>query len=111
MAFGIEDLAFPPTGGQIKLALLGIALPGIIAYYGIHVWITEEAVWPVRRGFNMVSHGESAKAIAVVYLSTAAFFHFRWVWGLIQAHRIFYVGTVCSMVVFVGGLIYAIFTA
>jgi hypothetical protein len=108
MAYDFEDLAYPPTGGRLKLILLGVVLPGIIAYFGIRAWILEEALWPGRRGSSMVIYGESAQAMGVVYLSVAALFHFRWVWGMLQAHRTFQAGTVCSLLAFLGALIYAL---
>jgi hypothetical protein len=108
MPYDYEDLAYPPNGGRVKLILLGCLIPGIIAWFAIKAWLMKEAYWPGRRGSGMLVHGESAQAMAVVYLSVAAFFHFRWFWGLIQTHQIFQIGTICSLLLFLGALIYAL---
>ena len=108
MPYDFEDFAYPPTGGRLKLVLLGIALPGIIARFGLLAWVLEEAWWPSRRGSGEIIHGESAQAMAIVYLSVAAFIHFRWFWGLLPADRTFRVGTVCSLLTFLGALIWAL---
>jgi hypothetical protein len=110
MSYDYEDFAYPPNGGRVKLILLGLIIPGIIAYFAIRAWLTKEAYWPSRRGQGLIVHGESAQALAVVYLSVAAFFHFRWFWGLIQADRVFQIGTVCSLLTFLGALIHALCT-
>lgn len=107
MPFDAEDFAYPPTGGKFKLVLLGIIIPGFIAYYGVNAWLDEEAYWPGRRG-GVTVHGESARAMAVLYMSVASFVHSRWFWGLIQADRIFQVGMVSSLLIFLGSLIWAL---
>jgi hypothetical protein len=107
MPFDAEDFAYPPTGGKFKLVLLGIIIPGFIAYYGVNAWLSEEAYWPGRRG-GVTVHGESARAMAVLYMSVATFVHSRWFWGLIQVDRIFQVGMVSSLLIFLGSLIWAL---
>jgi len=107
MAFDTENFAYPPTGGTIKLIMVGIIFPGIIACYGVNAWLSEEAYWPGRRGGVMV-FGESARAMAVLYMSVGSFIHFRWFWGLIQAERVFKLGMVFSLLVFLGALIWAL---
>jgi hypothetical protein len=107
MPVDAEDFAYPPTGGKFKLVLLGIIIPGFIAYYGVNAWIDEKAYWPGRRG-GVTVHGESARAMAVLYMSVASFVHSRWFWGLIQADRIFQIGMVSSLLIFLGSLIWAL---
>lgn len=106
MAFDTEDFAYPPTGGKFKLIVVGIIIPVFIAYYGVNTWLAEEAYWPGRGG-GVTLRGESARAMAVLYMSVASFVHFRWFWGLIQAERVFKVGMVSSMLIFLGALIWA----
>jgi hypothetical protein len=108
MTHDFEDFAYPPSGGRMKMVVLGIMLPGIITYFGTRAWWLEEAIWPGRGNSSIVVHGECARAMAVVYLSVAAFIHFRWFWGLIPADRTFQAGAVCSLFTFLGALIYAL---
>lgn len=103
-----ENLAYPPAGGRIKLLLLGILLPAVILRIACRAWLTQEAWWPGRQGSGVTVHGESAQAIAIVYLCVAAFVHFRWCWGLLQWDRTFQAGTVCSLLIFLGALIWAL---
>ena len=108
MAFDSEDFAYPPSGGRNKLVLLGILLPGFIAWHAAHAWIARVAYWPSRRGAGIVIHGEAARAMAVLYLSVALFIHFRWFWGLLQKDRAFLSGTVGSCLLFLGALLWAL---
>ena len=102
-----EDLAYPPNGGSLKLLVLGIIVPGTVAYFGYQAWASQEAWWPGRGGGVMV-HGEAAQAMAAAYLSMAAFIHFRWFWGLLRAERTFQAGTVLSLFSFLIALIWAL---
>ncbi|MES2475192.1 MAG: hypothetical protein V4640_05385 [Verrucomicrobiota bacterium] len=108
MAFDFEDLAWPPTGGRLKLFLLGILVPGCITWSSARSWIEQEAYWPASRGSGMVVHGEAAQAMALVYLSVALFMHSRWCWGLLPVERLFRIGTVVSFVLFLSALLYAV---
>jgi hypothetical protein len=108
-----EDLSYPPSGGRVKLVLLGIFLPLIVIYFGAHAWITEEAIWFGRRDSNIEVHGPTARSLAVVYTSIGLFCHFRWFWGLIPVYRVFEIGTVISLLGILGGLVcgaYYLFT-
>lgn len=107
MPFDIEDLAYPPSGGKVKLILMGLIFPAIISYYGFYAWLDQKAYWPGRHGGGILVHGEAAKAMAIVYLSVATFIHFRWFWGMIQAYRVFQVGIACSILTFAGALLWA----
>ena len=103
-----EDFAYPPSGGRLKLIILGVVIPGVIAFFAIRAWAHQEAYWPGSRGSGMTVRGEAAQALAVAYLSIGAFLHFRWFWGLLSAHRTFQIGTVCSLFAFLAGLICAL---
>lgn len=107
MASDTEGFAYPPTGGRIKLIVVGIILPGIVAYYGVNAWLSEQAYWHGRGG-GVTVRGESARAMAVLYMSVAGFIHFRWFWGLIQAERVFRIGMFSSLLIFLGALIWAL---
>jgi len=105
-----EDLSNPPSGGRLKLILLGVVLPMVIGYFSVKAWVNEEAIWFGSRGHDMVVHGQTARALAVTYLSVGLFCHFRWCWGLIPVWRVFEIGTVVSLLGFLGGLGYAVYT-
>ena len=107
MAFDFEDLSYPPDGGRWKLIILGIIVPGIVAWFGHHAWTLQQAWWPGRGG-GVIVRGESAQAMAVVYMSVAALVHFRWFWGLLQARWTFQVGTTVSLLSFLGAMIWAL---
>ena len=104
-----EDLAYPPSGGRGKMALLGILLPIFIVYTGVQAWMTEEAVWFGRRGVDLVVRGRTAKAIGFVYGSIGLFCHFRWLWGLIPVYRVFEIGTTVSLFGILGGIGFAVY--
>ncbi len=99
----IEDLAYPPSGGKWKMLSGGILLPLGIGYFAVRAWIDREAVWFGRNDINLDLKGEAARAMALCYLGAAAWAHFRWFWGLKPAWRVFTIGTVCSLVLILGG--------
>lgn len=45
MATDFEDLAHPPSGGWLKMIILGIIVPGIVACYGYQGWNSQEIGW------------------------------------------------------------------
>lgn len=108
MAYDFEDFTYPPAGGRVKLILLGVVVPGVFAYWGAHAWITEQAIWPGRRGSNITVYGDAAQAMAIMHFSIAAFFNFRWMWGMMQFYRVFEIGTAVSLLSFLGGLLYGL---
>ena len=88
------------------MGLLGIALPMISGpNYASRAWIAEEAIWFARHGSDEVVHGQTAKSLAVSYLGVGLFCHFRWLWGLVPIPWVFEVGTVVSLICFIGGLV------
>lgn len=93
----IENLAYPPSGGRLKLIALGVLLPTTIASYAVRAWILEEAIWFGQDGSSMDLTGEAARSLAFCYVAVAMFCHFRWFWGLVPSYRIFSIGIVLSM--------------
>jgi hypothetical protein len=83
---------------------LGGVIAAFFMYLGIQSWTSESAVWFVKRGPNIVVHSHSAKAFAIAYSSVGFFFHFRWFWGLLPSYRVFNLGTLLSLLGFIGGL-------
>ena len=100
----IEDLSYPPTGGRLKIIVLGILLPMLLAWFASKAWIDQVTTWPGNRGHGIIVKGDTARAIAVCKLASALFCHFRWFWGIVSSYRVFTVGMVVSLVLFLGGL-------
>jgi len=106
----LEDWAYPPDiGGRWKIVLLGIALPLFIAYWAEEAWVHQEAVLPAGRRGTLTVTGDIARALAVCYLSAAAFCHFRWYWGLVSSYAVFVRGTVISLLAGLAGFFTALF--
>jgi len=105
----IEDLSYPPTGGRVKITILGILLPLLLAWFASKAWIDQVATWPGHRGSSMVVKGDAARAIAVCKFAAALFCHFRWFWGIVSTYRVFTIGMVVSLILFLGGLGAAIY--
>jgi len=110
-ATDVEDLAYPPSGGRVKLVLLGIILPLAIIHFGVQAWTSEKATWFGNQGSSIVVHGATAKSLAISHISAALFCHFRWFWGLIPVYRAFEIGTVISLLGILGGIFSALYFA
>lgn len=98
-----EHLSYPPSGGYLKLFLLGILLPGAIGYFGVQAWNTGEVAWLNSETLK----GLPAKSLAGTYLSLALFCHSRWFWGIVPVHFLFKIGSLVSLL----GLLAALGTA
>lgn len=101
----LTDFAYPPSGGWGKMVCLGILLPLYLGYGAAQGWISGESVWKWGRAFEVL-HGKAVVGHSVMKLGVALFCHFRWFWGLLPQYQVFEVGTVVSLVMFVGGLFY-----
>ena len=104
--FDIESLAWPPNGGKVKLVVLGLLVPAIIAGFAARSWIQQEAWLPTKTSGWYGVHGQDALATAAAYLSAAVFMHSRWCWGLLGFDRIFQAGTILALLAFVGSMIW-----
>jgi hypothetical protein len=101
-----EDLAYAPSGGRIKMWLLGIALALVPFVYGVHCLLTGQARFFGSRG-NLDLQGPAATALAIAYLAVGAFIHFHWFWGLHNRLEPFsYLMKGLATVVFLGGFGY-----
>ena len=104
-----ECLAYPPEGGgRVRMWLLGVLVPLVIGYFSVRDWVTGEAIWIGRGGSDMAVCGRAAKGLAITYLCVGLFCHFRWWWGLRGNYRVFEIGTVVSLLGFLGGLLWGI---
>ena len=99
IAGNMDSLAYPPTGGIFKVVVLGIALPLIIAYYAYYAWTTEQAVWFGKRS-KLIIHGLEAQWMASVYFSVGFFCFSRWCIGCLGSCKLFEIGTVFSILLF-----------
>lgn len=96
-AYEAESLAYPPSGGKGKMALLGFILPVAIIYLGLANWFTQEAEWFGNRG-SVKIHAEAAKSMGALKICIALFCHFRYFWGLIPIYRVYQIGTTASLI-------------
>lgn len=101
-----DRLSDYPTGGPLKLAMLGILLPGYLFYHAAIAWFNQVATW-YGRGGDIEVFGPTARSLAVVYACVGLLCHFRWFWGLLGRYRVFEVGSIVSLLGFSGGLFVA----
>ena len=99
-ASDIENLAYPPSGGRVKVIVLGLLLPLGVFAYALEIWVSGEAYWPGRRGSGTTVTGDTARAMSVGYAFLSLFSHFRWFWGLIPHYLAFRIGTTISLIGF-----------
>ena len=77
-----ESLSRPPSGGRLRMWLLGVALALLPIYYAIRCWLTDHAVLIGRHGTRLDLTGPAARGIAVAAIAVALFMHAHWFWGL-----------------------------
>ena len=98
-----DALSFPPSGGKVKVILLGIILPTAIGYFGATGLLSKEALW-IGSESNINVTGRTAVAISIAYSGVGLLCHIRWVWGLLGFHHIFEIGTVISTLAIISGI-------
>src|SRR5205809_7377596 len=64
-----EDLAYAPSGGRVKMWLLGVGLAAIPLGYGIQCLQTGHARFFGRRGSHLDLDGSAAVALAIAYIA------------------------------------------
>jgi len=77
-----ESLSDSPSGGRLKMWLLGVGLALIPICYGIRCLQTGHATFFGRRGASLDLAGSSAAAMAIAYIAVGVFIHAHWFWGL-----------------------------
>lgn len=77
-----ESLADYPSGGRIKMWLLGVALALAPIGYGVRCLVTEHATLIGSRGSRLEVTGSAAVAMAIAYMAVGLFIHAHWFWGL-----------------------------
>ena len=106
----VESLSYSPSGGRIKMWLLGVGLALIPLCYGVHCWFTGHARFFGRRGSHLDLDGSAAGALAIAYIAVGVFIHVHWFWGLhprlVPLSKLL---KVLAVLVFLGGFGYTIY--
>ncbi len=105
-----EDIAYPPSGGRLKMWLLGAGLALIPLGYGTHCLFTGHARLFGRSATNLDLDGSAAIALAIAYIAIGVFIHAHWFWGLLpRCEPVSYWLKLASVLVFLGGFGYTIY--
>ena len=103
-----EDLSYSPSGGRLKMWLLGVGLALFPIGYGIRCLHTGHTTFWGRRGENLDLTGSAAVAMAIAYIAAGVFIHAHWFWGLHPKLEAWSpVLKVLTVLVFLGGLGYS----
>jgi hypothetical protein len=102
-----ESLAHAPSGGRLKMWLLGVGLALIPIYYGIRCLQSGHATFFGTRGARLELTGAEATAMAIAYIAVGVFIHAHWFWGLHpRLEALSPILKVVATLVFLGGLGY-----
>ena len=102
-----ESLSHSPSGGRLKMWLLGVGLALIPIYYGIRCLQTGHTAFLGSRGGRLDLTGSPAVAMAIAYLAVGAFIHAHWFWGLHpKLEPLSPILKVLALLVFLGGFGY-----
>lgn len=105
-----EDLSYAPSGGRIKMWLLGVGLALFPIGYGVRCLITDQARFFGRRGTHLDLDGSAAIALAIAYITVGVFIHAHWFWGLHpRLEPLSYLLKVLAVLVFLGAFGYTMF--
>jgi hypothetical protein len=105
-----EDLAHTPSGGRVKMWLLGVGLALIPLAYGVHCLFTGHARFFGRHGTHLDLEGSAAIALAISYISIGVFIHAHWFWGLLpKLEPLSDLLKLLSVVTFLGSFGYTIY--
>jgi hypothetical protein len=77
-----EDLGNSPSGGPVKMWLLGVCLALMPIIYGIRCLISGHTYLPGRGSTGIYLTGTAAQSLAIAYISVGIFIHFHYFWGL-----------------------------
>lgn len=105
-----EDLGYPPSGGPVKMWLLGVGLALVPAGYGIHCFLEGHACLFGDNNSNLDLFGSAARAMSIAYMSVGAFIHAHWFWGLQPRFGLVsYLLKLLAVTVFLGSLGYTVY--
>lgn len=105
-----DNLSHSPSGGRVKMWLLGVGLALIPLGYGVHCLITGQARFFGRRGSHLDLDGTAAISLAIAYIAVGLFMHAHWFWGLHP--RLFRFSSLLkgfALLVFIGSFGYTMF--
>ena len=99
----VDDLSSVPSRGRGKMIASGLVVPALLLLYSIRCWTSEEALWWVLGGSDVVAYGKVAKSAAVAYIGIAVFCHSRWFWGLLPNYLVYSIGVALGLIGFICG--------
>jgi hypothetical protein len=103
-----ESLSHAPSGGRLKMWLLGVGVALIPIYYGIRCLQSGHATLFGTRGARLELSGVEATAMAIAYIAVGVFIHAHWFWGLHpRLEALSPILKVVATLVFLGGLGYS----
>jgi hypothetical protein len=106
-ADAVESLSHSPSGGHLKMWLVGVGFALIPIGYGIRCLQSGHATFFGRNGMDLDLTGSSAVAMAIAYIAVGVFIHAHWFWGLHpKLERLSPILKVLAVLVFLGGLGY-----
>ena len=106
-----EDLAYPPTGGRLKMWLLGVGLALIPVAYGVHCLRTGHALL-FGQNQDLDVTGSGAVAFAIAYIAVGIFIHAHWFWGLHPKFELVsYILKFLAVILFLASFGYGIYRA
>ena len=102
-----ESLSYSPSGGRVKMWLLGAGMALVPIGYGVRCLQTGHATFFGSRGSHLNLDGSAAVALAVAYIAVGVFIHAHWFWGLHpKLEPLSPILKVLAVLVFLGGLGY-----
>jgi len=105
-----DSLSDSPSGGRLKMWLLGFGLAFIPIWYGIRCLQNGHTTFFGSRGTHLDLTGSAAVAMAVAYIAVGVFIHAHWFWGLHpKLEPLSPILKVLAVLVFLGGLGYTVY--
>ena len=102
-----ESLSHSPSGGRLKMWLLGVGLALVPIGYGVRCLQTGHVTFFGSRGSRLDLTDSSAVAMAIAYIAVGVFIHAHWFWGLHPKLEVLSpILKVLAVLVFLGGLGY-----
>jgi len=76
------SLSESPSGGRLKMWLLGFLLALVPILYGMHCLWSGHTKLVGGRGASLDLTGSAAVAMAIAYIAMGGYMHAHWFWGL-----------------------------
>jgi len=105
-----NDLAYAPSGGRVKVWLVGVGFALIPIVYGAKCLSAGQARFFGRNGSHLDLEGSGATALSLAYIGVGIFIHAHWFWGLHSRLEPWsYLLKIVAVSGFMGGFGYAIY--